>query len=135
MISQTGKYALRILGYLADRPGECVLGRDIAAATGIPANYLAKILNQLRKAGHVSSRKGWGGGFTLLERAATVPIADVLAVFDGRREADECVFELRQCNDANPCPLHGYWVRVRGEVEAMLATVTIADLRSHAGRE
>jgi len=130
VISQTGKYALRILGYLADRPSECVLGRDIAAATRIPANYLAKILNQLRKVGHVSSQKGWGGGFTLLERAATVPIAEVLTVFDGRREAAACIFELRPCDCTNPCPLHERWAPVRGEYEAMLATVTIGDLRS-----
>ena len=84
MISQTGRYALRILGHLADRTGQWIQGREIAAATGIPANYLAKILNQLRKRGLVSSQKGWGGGFLLRDQALGVPIAEVLELIDGR---------------------------------------------------
>ncbi len=128
MVTQTGKYALRILGYLADHPGERVLGRDIAADTGIPANYLSKILNQLRKAGYVLSQKGWGGGFLLHERAARRPIGDVLELIEGPKDNDSCVFELRPCDASHPCPLHQSWDRVRREYDAMLSSVSVGDL-------
>ncbi|MBK7702550.1 MAG: Rrf2 family transcriptional regulator [bacterium] len=49
--------------------------RRVAAATGIPVNYLSKILNQLRKAGLVESRKGWGGGFQLRRMPGSDPSA------------------------------------------------------------
>ena len=49
MVSQTGKYALRILGYLSDHPGQWIQGGQIASETGIPSNYLSKIMNQLRR--------------------------------------------------------------------------------------
>jgi len=65
MVSQTGRYALRILGYLADHRGQWIQGSQISSETGIPSNYLSKILNQLRKRRLVLSRKGWGGGFLL----------------------------------------------------------------------
>jgi len=128
MVSQTGKYALRILGYLADHPDQWLQGREIALATGIPANYLSKILNQLRKRGLVFSQKGWGGGFLLKPEALSVPIAEVLELFEGRRDAQECIFELKPCDADNPCPLHQHWERIRGEYEGMLSSTTVGDL-------
>jgi Rrf2 family transcriptional regulator, iron-sulfur cluster assembly transcription factor len=134
MISQTGRYALRILGYLADRQGEWVRVEEVATATGIPANYLAKIGNQLRKRGLVLSQKGWGGGFRLNEQALRVPIAEVLELIDGRPDEQGCIFELRDCDADQPCPLHHRWERVRGEFQGMIHSVTIGDLRSVAER-
>ncbi len=132
MISLTGRYALRILGYLADRPGEWVQGREVAAATGIPANYLAKIGNLLRKRGLLQSQKGWGGGFRLREEALGVPIAEVLEAIDGPRDPDACVFERRNCDRDHPCPLHERWQRVREELADMGRSVTVGQLRSDA---
>jgi len=130
MISQTVKYALRILGYLADHSGEWTQGSQIAKATGIPSNYLSKILNQLRKKGLVLSQKGWGGGFILADRAASAPISEVLDLFEGERHSGACVFEMRPCDAKNPCPLHVHWEKIQGQFIHMLDTTTIGDLRS-----
>lgn len=130
MYSLTARYALRILGYLAERPGEWVQGREISASTGIPANYLSKILNQLRKKRVVASQKGWGGGFRLEPSAERLPIRHVLEVFDGPSDRQSCAFELRNCDAANPCPLHDHWERVRSDYEEMLSAVTIGGLRA-----
>ena len=128
MVSQTGRYALRILGFLADHRGAWVQGREIASSTGIPANYLGKILNQLRKAGFVLSQKGWGGGFVLADGQEKATIAGVLEAIEGRKAGNECVFELRQCSADNPCPLHEHWQKVKEQYDRMLATVTIGSL-------
>ena len=135
MISQTVKYALRILGHLADHPGEWIQGDQIAAATVIPANYLSKILNQLRKRGIVSSQKGWGGGFFLEETALGVPIAEVVELFDGRRPKDACVFGLGQCDAEEPCPLHSHWEAISKNYEEMLGAITIGDLHTVTRRK
>lgn len=129
MVSQTGRYALRILGYLAEHSGCWVQSREIAAATGIPANYLGKILNQLRKAGFVVSRKGWGGGFRLAAGKSRSSIAGPLRAIEGRKSDKRCVFELRRCSTRNPCPLHEHWQRVKEQYESMLASVKIGELQ------
>ena len=129
-LSQTGRYALRILGFLADHPGEFVQGREIAARTSIPANYLSKILNQLRKSGFVDSQRGWGGGFLLPERARRARIDEVLEAIDGPRDKGACVFELRRCDRSHPCPLHNHWEKVRERYESMLRSVSLGDLRT-----
>ncbi len=108
MVSQTTRYALQILGYLAGRRDRRVPGEEIAEATGIPPNYLSKILNQLRKSGLVDSQKGWGGGFTLREEALERPISDVMAVIEGSDATlrTDCLFGLPSCDCKNPCPLN-----------------------------
>jgi Rrf2 family transcriptional regulator, iron-sulfur cluster assembly transcription factor len=134
MITQTGRYALRILGYLVDHPGHWVQGSQIASETGIPANYLSKILNQLRKRGFVLSQKGWGGGFLFRDQASRVPISEVLDLFEGRKENGQCIFGLRQCDAANPCPLHEQWAHIQGAYHEMLESRTVGDLRSLGGK-
>jgi Rrf2 family protein len=130
MISQTGRYALSILGYLVRHDSELVRGEAIAAATGVPPNYLSKILNQLRKGGFVDSQKGWHGGFRLRASALDRPIREVLATIDGedRTRRTDCVFGQTACNEANPCPLHGYWEAIRSTFTSMLDDARVADL-------
>jgi len=130
MISRTAKYALGILGYLAERPGARVPGAEIARETGVPANYLSKILNQLRKHGIVDAEKGWGGGFHLCARARRRPIRDVLAIIDGAESLGprECLFGLPDCDAASPCPLHPYWEEIQEIHAEMVTSVAIGDL-------
>lgn len=130
MVSQTCKYAFHILGYLAHRRGDLVRGEEIAAATGVPANYLSKILNQLRKNAIVESRKGWGGGFRVREDALQRPIGDIVAALDGveSTQRNDCALGLPQCNLDRPCPLHEPWQAIRSTFEKMLSETRIADL-------
>jgi Rrf2 family protein len=130
MISRTSKYALGILGYLVRAGGERCRSGDIAEQTGIPANYLSKILNQLRKQGIVEGEKGWGGGFRLRREALEIPISEVLEIFDGRGSTalKECLFGLPRCDAANPCPLHSRWERIHELYREMLSETRIKDL-------
>jgi len=130
MLSQTVRYALRTLGYLAGNRGARVRGETIAAATGIPANYLSKILNQLRKRGVVDSEKGWGGGFELREVSLDLRVRDIVTIFDGTDRIEEggCVFGLPECDAARPCPLHAYWERIGATWTAMLEETKVRDL-------
>ena len=130
MISRTSQYALQIVGFLARENGRRSRSKDIARHTGIPANYLSKILNQLRKQGIVEAEKGLGGGFQLRTEALDRPIEEILVIFDGvastRRE--ECAFGHLECDSDHPCPLHPYWERIRGTYREMLSKTTVADL-------
>lgn len=130
MISQTAKYALHILGHLVNRRENLVRGTEIAKVTGIPADYLSKILSQLRKAGVVESQKGWGGGFRLRDRAIDRPLKEVLECIEGSDKVErvDCVFGLPTCDAEHPCPLHDQWQTVRSTFNTMLADTKIRDL-------
>ena len=131
MVNQTTRYALHILGYLARSGDALVSGEQIAQDIGVPANYLSKILNQLRKSGIVESKKGWGGGFRLQADAGQRPLLDIVRVFEGDKSLGipACIFGLPECGDNNPCPLHAHWTDTRESFVQMLRTTTIGDLK------
>jgi Rrf2 family protein len=137
MISQTARYALHILGFLAERPGELVRGSEIADATGVTVNYLSKILNQLRKSRVVDSQKGWYGGFSLREEALDRPIREVLAVLDGPASVDpsDCAYGLPSCDTEHPCPLHPHWEAIRERFTTMVCETRIRDLARSGGSD
>lgn len=66
MITQTAEYALRAVVYLAQAEGPCT-SATIAAATNVPAGYMAKVLQSLSRSGIVLSQRGLRGGFVLSE--------------------------------------------------------------------
>lgn len=132
MLSQTGRYALHILGHLASRPFDQIRGEDVAEATGVPVNYLQKIMGQLRKAGLVEARRGWRGGFKLRESALDRPLKDALVAIDGLDsvERQDCAFGLPSCDAEHPCALHPQWEEVRGRYLGMISGTRIRDLAS-----
>ena len=68
-------------------PDSPVLARDIAAATKVPPEYLAKLLTQLVKARILTSGRGPTGGYFLAKAPGEIALLDVVEVVDGRLDA------------------------------------------------
>ena len=97
MLNQTTRYVLSVLCHLASRGPDRVPARQIAAETGTPANYVAKILGTLAKRGVVVAEKGWGGGYALAPGSAEVPLGEILVLFDDQPGPVECPFPEPIC--------------------------------------
>ena len=70
MISNTGQYGIRALVYLsAVATDSLVPSAAVAAATGLPPNYLTKVLNTLVHVGILESTRGPERGIPLLGTA------------------------------------------------------------------
>ena len=68
MMTAKGKYCLKALACLASlEPGAKMQAIDIAKKQDIPKNFLDVILNDLRHAGIISSKKGLAAAICLLE--------------------------------------------------------------------
>ena len=130
-LSQTAEYALRAMAWVAARPtDEPVLTRNLSAGTGIPAQYLAKILRRLVLAGILESRKGRGGGFTLARPAERIRFRDVLAAVDAYPKADRCAFGWGACDPLHPCPLHESWAGMSERFQAWATGTSLKSLRA-----
>jgi len=83
-ISQKCQYALRALFDLAQQEGRGPrkIG-DVADAQGIPPRFLEVILNQLKQAGFVTSRRGAEGGYLLARPARHLSIGEVVRFVEG----------------------------------------------------
>ncbi len=130
MLSQTSRYALHLLGALLAQRERRLAAQELAHLTGVPANYLAKVLNQLVKRGVVDSQKGWGGGFAIRAEALGMSIRAVLEVFEGSDKAAhrDCAFGLAACDADHPCPLHHEWEEIRASYTRMIDETTVGDL-------
>ncbi len=84
-ISLKVDYACRVLVQLVRWHGRSELPHieELAAKESIPANYLVQILNDLRSAGLVSSRRGKQGGYSLAKAPTQINLADIIKAMDG----------------------------------------------------
>ncbi|MDP2481937.1 MAG: Rrf2 family transcriptional regulator, partial [Candidatus Palauibacterales bacterium] len=105
-----------------------VRSAEMARATGIPANYLSKILHQLGREGIVSSERGRSGGFRLVRDPADVTLAEVVAPFEPQVERNRCLLGRPECSDGNPCGAHLGWKKIRGATIDFLENTTLYDV-------
>jgi Rrf2 family transcriptional regulator, nitric oxide-sensitive transcriptional repressor len=134
MFSQTAEYALRAVVYLAAEGNEPRTAQQIAAATRVPgAQYLAKVMQGLSRAGLVHSQRGLHGGFTLTRPAEELTVLDVLQAVDPIRRIRGCPLGLK--GHVNLCPLHRRLDQAIGMVEEALRRSTIAELLTEPSQE
>lgn len=132
LLSQTAEYALRAVIHIAQHAGDGpVRANAIAPALGVPANYLAKTLHQLVRAGVLRSARGPQGGFRLARPAAALTIAQIVACFTDTGER-RCLLADRPCGEDPGCPVHARWRPVAAHMYGFLGTTTIADLLGDA---
>jgi Rrf2 family iron-sulfur cluster assembly transcriptional regulator len=129
MFTTTTQYALRALVAMSSLPhGDVILGRDLSAKSGVPANYLSKILLDLKRAGIVTAVRGTGGGYRLNRSADEVRLVEVVSLFDPPRANPGCLLASEgECSDNNPCAAHERWCRVRSTYESFLESTTVAE--------
>ncbi len=134
MLSNTAEYALRALVQLARAQGQAILGRDLSELADVPANYLSKILLDLKRAGIVTAERGTGGGYRLARPARKVRLVEVVEIFDQARARPRCLLAAeRECSDARSCSAHERWKKVRTEYIQFLESTSLADIARAPG--
>ena len=129
MISLTAEYAVRAMVALKQHGVEDPLrAEQIAELTGIPANYLAKILHALARAGLVTSARGRRGGFGLARRARPITAYEIVDQFDFLSTKRRCFLGKTECSKRTACPAHDQWDRVWMVYEKFLKSQTVDKL-------
>ncbi len=84
-LSHKLEYACRVLAQLARTHGQEKLAHieALAEAEKIPANYLVQILNELRTAGLIVSKRGKQGGYALARAPEKIGLDEIVTAVDG----------------------------------------------------
>lgn len=130
-VSQKGLYALRATLELARRYGKGPTSvSEIARSQDIPPRFLELIINQLRRARIVKSRRGAQGGYTLIPDPKTLSIADILEVIEEDYRPVDCSSGGgdRECAFQGHCCFADVWQEAREAVRAVLKKATFAEL-------
>jgi Rrf2 family transcriptional regulator, iron-sulfur cluster assembly transcription factor len=129
LYSRSAEYALCAVVHLAAlAPGEYALVKTIAAETGIPSHFLAKILQELARDGFLKSSKGPGGGFRLGQTADEISMLRIVEAVDGAGRFERCIGGSPECNDRAVCAMHDSWKALRSRIIEYLGGTSVADL-------
>lgn len=102
-LSQKCQYALRAVFELCRRSAlHPTPIPAIAAAQAIPPRFLEAILNQLRQAGIVESRRGKDGGYLLARDPADLTMGEIIRLIEGPIEIVDC----RSGQSGEDCVFH-----------------------------
>ena len=126
-VSQKLENACRVLVQLAQGyDGHRVVRvEDLARKEGLSANFLLQILNDLRRAGLVASRRGKLGGYILARSATEITLRDIVEAVDGA----PLEVELTGSGES-AARVARSWQDVAARFEAMLSGVTLAGMAS-----
>jgi Rrf2 family protein len=127
MISPTAEYALRAVVALAQAHPDALVTADMAVTTKVPPGYLPKVLQTLRRAGLVESKRGLKGGFTLSKLPRDISVLSVINAIDPLKRIERCPLGLAN-HGTSLCPLHRRLDEAIAIAERSFAGTSIADL-------
>jgi len=137
-ISSQEEYGLRCLLRLAqaEDSGQSLTIPEVAAAEGLSAPYVAKLLAVLRQGGLIDSVRGRLGGYRLAAPPAEVRLGDVLAVLSEPLFEEPSYCERHKGSETNgdcvhsggSCNLRALWSTLETWMRRALDQITLADL-------
>lgn len=134
-LSKKAEYALRAtihLGIASELGLTTVAGADLAEANRLPLKFVERILQELREAGIVETRRGKFGGYALSKSPDSIRIGDLVRLMDGRLApiccASENAYQRCSCPDEDHCGLRMLMIDVRNAIANILDRYTIAQV-------
>jgi Rrf2 family protein len=132
-LSQRGEYAMRALIVLGLNYGDQVMRiQAISEQQNIPKRFLEQILNDLKSAGILESRRGVEGGYRLRLPPDQINLATVIRFIEGPLAPVGCVsenfYQKCSCPDESKCGLRSVMKEVRDAIVKVLEGVSVAQL-------
>jgi Rrf2 family protein len=104
----------------------------ISKLQNIPKRFLEQILNDLKSAGIVESRRGVAGGYRLSRPPERIPLATAVRHIEGALAPVSCVrerfYEKCSCPDEARCAIRSIMKEVREVIVGIMERTTVADL-------
>lgn len=134
-LSVRGEYALRALMVLArdfQEDDSVVRIQQISKKQNIPKRFLEQILNDLKSARIVESKRGVSGGYRLRRRPETITLAEIVRHIEGPLAPVSCVsekfYEKCSCPDESRCAIRSIMKQVRDDIVKVMEATTLAHL-------
>ncbi|MEW6221177.1 MAG: Rrf2 family transcriptional regulator [Thermodesulfobacteriota bacterium] len=128
-LTRAGEYAVRCALYLARKPlGQVVSRQEVASGGNIPPLFLAKIAQDLARAGIIEIRQGAKGGFRLLVPPAELTLLAVIEAIIGEIFLNDCVMQPASCAASASCAINRVWIKARNQLRDTLREVTFTQL-------
>ncbi len=131
MLSNTCKYGIRALSYLASKSEESknIRIKQISDDLKLPTPFLAKIFQQFVKNKILISSKGPHGGYSFIKDPSSVSLYDIIEIIDGCNFFETCIIHNRKCeSEGNLCPIHEDYEKIRKSIIKLFQNTSIYQL-------
>lgn len=134
MISTKGRYALRVMIYLARHSsGQYISLKAITEKEDISVKYLEAIVAILNRAGFVEGVRGKGGGYRLTRQPSTYTVGSILKLTEGTLAPVTCLeCGTNACKRAASCPTLPMWKKLDALIDDFFAGITLEDLAAES---
>jgi Rrf2 family protein len=136
-----GEYAIRALQVLSrdfQEDDSVVSIQEISRKQNIPKRFLEQILNDLKSAGFVESKRGVAGGYRLRRPPERITLAEVIRHIEGMLSPISCVserfYEKCSCPDESRCALRSVMAEARDAIVTIMERTTFAELCDRSRR-
>ena len=130
IVSTKGRYALRVMVYLAlhQNEGHTPL-KEIAESENISQKYLESIMTLLSKGNLVDAVHGKGGGYRLNREPAQYTVGNILKLTEGSLAPVSCTTQgPAACSRSTCCQTKPMWEKLDAMIDGFFEGITIANL-------
>jgi Rrf2 family transcriptional regulator, nitric oxide-sensitive transcriptional repressor len=120
-------YALRMLIYVALRPGRSCTVEEIALAYGLSRNHLLKVALALRQHGFLATARGRSGGVRLQKDPRDINIGAVIQLTEDDLALVECM-QGGNCVISPGCRLKSVFAEALAAYLGVLSKYSLADI-------
>ena len=126
-VSQASAYALHALMYMVRHMTQLpVTSGVIAQAEGMPAGYLAKVLQQLARAGFVRSVRGRNRGYVFARSPEKLSLLELFETLEGQALFVDCPLRHCACGGTNEnCRIFAQWSSATSKIRELLEQTSV----------
>ena len=128
-LTTRGKYAVTAALDLALNEKKASFSKlsDVAERQSIPAPYLEKIFNYLRRADILIASRGPKGGFKLSRSSEDIMIGEIINAVEKRMDATQCLGE-GTCKAGSKCMAHNLWSELNDNINNFLMNKSLKEV-------
>ncbi|NTU69166.1 MAG: Rrf2 family transcriptional regulator [Chlorobiaceae bacterium] len=134
-VSRKFEYGLHAVTFLAlQEHGRVVTVKEMAEEIGFSQVFLAKAMQNLKKAGIARSVQGVKGGYMLGRLPEKITVAEIGIAIEGEPHLMRCSQQECQCEIEANCNHRGYMVNLQLRIHELLEETNIAMLLERFGK-
>jgi Rrf2 family protein len=103
-----------------------MLLKHVAEAANVPADFLARIVQKLRRHNLVTSHRGAVRGYALARPAHAITLREIFEAIEGPAVFRRCLFGAHRAIEPRACRLHREWAPIAARLRAVMDETTLA---------
>jgi Rrf2 family transcriptional regulator, iron-sulfur cluster assembly transcription factor len=136
MLRRESEYALEGLLVLARQPqGSVMLLKHVAQAAYVPAGFLARIVQKLKRHNLVTSSRGAVRGYALARPPDEITLREIFEAIEGPAVFRRCIFSSHRPTESCGCRLQKEWVPIAARLRTVMDETTLAQVASRSSSQ